>query len=327
MSLELDLSSLSMTEIVRLQNLLAEELTRRFETSAAICFSDIAGSTAYFARFGDLAGRQLQQLHFDLLEPSVAACGGRIVDTAGDGAVTFFPSASAAAAAMTGLQQRVTQANMHRARDHQLVLRIGMHYGRVLTDGVLVTGDVVNTASRITTSAEPGEIRLSRELFQELDIAQRLLCRPLGEVTLKGVGRPMALMSLDWLDRGRFPTVVRVRETGELIELPRQDIVSFGRLDIIEGMAANDVVLSLPDPMATRQISRWHFELRRGSGAYVLRSLTSNSTMVNGRVLERGDEVAVGPGTTVVLSGVMTLELLADARPDGTRSDVTMILT
>ena len=56
----------------------------------------------------------------------------------------------------------------------------------------------------------------------------------------------MALLSLHWLDRSRFPVAVRVCESGEQIDIPRNDIVSFGRLDIIEGLTANAVVLALP---------------------------------------------------------------------------------
>jgi hypothetical protein len=57
-------------------------------------------------------------------------------------------------------------------------------------------------------------------------------------------------------------------ETGEHIDAAAcSDIVSFGRMDIIEGMSANDVVLALPDGLATRQISRWHFELGGGRQA------------------------------------------------------------
>jgi class 3 adenylate cyclase len=174
--LDLDLAALSMTEIIRLQNLLSQELSRRFETSAAICFSDIVGSTAYFARFGDVAGRQLQQLHFDLLARVLAAHEGRLVDTAGDGAACIFPAVGAAAAAMCALAQAVSAENAHRARDHQLVLRIGVHWGRVLTDGVQVTGEVMNVCARIAASAEPGQIRLSRECFRELDLDARSSC-------------------------------------------------------------------------------------------------------------------------------------------------------
>ncbi|MBK7060121.1 MAG: adenylate/guanylate cyclase domain-containing protein [Rubrivivax sp.] len=326
MTPDIDIGTLTMTQIIRLQNLLTQELSRRFETSAAVCFTDIAGSTAYFARFGDAVGRQLQQLHLDQLERALAAHGGRLVDTAGDGAVTFFTSAATCAAAMCMLQQDLSGENQHRARDHQLVLRIGMHWGRVLTDGVQVSGDVMNLCARIAASADPGQIRLSRDCFRELRIEQRLRCRPLGDVELKGVGRAMTLMALDWLDRERFPVAVRVRETGETIELPLQDILSFGRMDIIEGMSANDVVLSLPDGLATRQISRWHFELRRQAEGYVLRSVSTHPTVVDGCALQRGDEVAVKPGSVVSLSGVMTLDFLANQRADGTRSDETAIL-
>lgn len=325
MPIEIDIGTLSMTEIFRLQNLLSQELARRFETSAAICFTDIAGSTAYFARFGDVLGRQLQQLHLDLLERVLAQHGGRVVDTAGDGAVSFFPSATAAAAAVCQLQHLIGDENAHRERDHQLVLRIGLHWGRVLTDGVQVTGDVMNLCSRIAASAEPGQIRLSRDAFRELDLEHRLRCRPLGEVELKGVGRALPLLSLDWLDRDRFPTAVSIRETGERIALPLQDIVSFGRMDIIEGMSANDVVLTLPDGLATRQISRWHFELRRRQDGYLLRSVTTHPTLVDGKPLQRGDEVPVVPGSVVSLSGVMTIDFIGTTRVDGTRNDETMI--
>lgn len=302
-----DATTLSMTEIIRLQNLLSQELSRRFETSAALAFSDIAGSTSYFARFGDEAGRQLQQLHYDLLQECLPAHGGRVVDTAGDGAFTAFPRPANAADAMTALFLRVSEENEHRARDHQLTLRVGIHWGKVLSDGTLVTGEAVNLAAHVASSAEPGQIRVSREMFQEFDVAHRLLCRPLGLVELKGAGRPLELMSLEWRDHSRFPALVFIRETSQQIPLPQQDIVTFGRLEIIDGMTANDIVLALPDAAATRQISRWHFELRRRPTGYLLRSVSTQPTSVDGVPVLNGEEVPIQPGSIVVLSGVMTL--------------------
>ena len=215
--MHLDPADLSMTEIIRLQTLLSQELARRFEASLALAFSDIVGSTAYFARFGDEAGRQLQQLFFDQVAACVSAYGGRIVDTAGDGAFTCFPSASAATEAMTALLQRLSEENEHRSRDQQLVLRIGLHWGHVLTDGVQVTGDAVNLCARIAASADPGQIRLSRELFQELRAEHRLLCRRVGAVPLKGHSRDFELLCLEWRDPMRFPSVLLIQETGQRI--------------------------------------------------------------------------------------------------------------
>ena len=117
-----DFSTLSMTEIIRLQNLLQQELTRRFERPLAIAFSDIVASTPYFARFGDAAGRQLQQLHIDLLNECLPQQQGRVVDTAGDGAFLAFPSADAAIVALehevcTGCHMKVTTQTAHHVKN------------------------------------------------------------------------------------------------------------------------------------------------------------------------------------------------------------------
>jgi hypothetical protein len=110
-----------MREIIRLQTVLSQGLARRFERLAALAFTDIVESSAYFTHFGDEAGQRLQQLHFDLLEQSIstgtgAADLGRIVDTAGDGAFACFASAGAAVQAMMALQNRITHENVNRPR-------------------------------------------------------------------------------------------------------------------------------------------------------------------------------------------------------------------
>ena len=53
MTTPFDPASLSMTEIIRLQTVLSQELTRRFERKAALAFTDVVDSTRYLAQFGD----------------------------------------------------------------------------------------------------------------------------------------------------------------------------------------------------------------------------------------------------------------------------------
>ncbi len=318
-------SQLSMTEIVRLQNLLQQELTRRFERRMALVFSDIVGSTPYFARFGDAAGRQLQQLHVDLLQQSAQPLGGRIVDTAGDGAFLVFHDAPAAVRGVAELQRLVSRENLSRARAHQLQLRIGLHWGPVLTDGSAVSGDSVNLCARVASSAEAGEVRLTREAFQELPSAARVPCRPIGAVALKGVGREVEVFTLEWRDRSQFPTQLRNEHTGELIDLPPLDVISFGRLREHEGMPANDVVLAHPDPQLARHISRWHFELRRGPDGYRLRSLSDTSTEVDGQPAPKGQDVPFRPGARIRVAGALTLLALRPASPVGDDEALTMI--
>jgi class 3 adenylate cyclase len=302
-----DFGTLSMAEIIRLQNALQQELTRRFQRQAALAFCDIVGSTEYFSRFGDAAGRQLQLLHVDLVGECLARHQGRLVDTAGDGAFLTFSTADSAIGALMELQTAVSGANAPRSREHQLRLRIGAHWGPVLTDGVAVSGDAVNLCARVADSAEPGEIRLTREMYRETSAAHRLKCRLLGATELKGVARQVELLVLDWRDRELFPTHLRIEETADVRRLPDQDIISFGRLREHEGAAANDVVLTLDDPQRALQISRWHFELRRFPDGFRLRRLSDRQTEVDGAPVPKNGEFAVKAGSKVRLARVLTI--------------------
>ncbi len=299
-------NSLSMTEIVRLQSMLSLALRQRFERKVALAFSDLVGSTPYFARFGDEAGRRLQQRHVDLIQQAIAGAG-RIVDTAGDGAFLCFPAVNDAVAGLSRFMRLAAGDNLHREADHRLVVRVGIHYGSVLTDGVQVTGDAVNVCARVAASAEPNEIRLTREAFYAcVDAMYRLMCRGLPATTLKGIDGEVELFALDWRDRAAFATHVRL-ENGNLLPLPDKEVIRFGRLKEADGLPANDVVLTCPDENLTKLISRWHFELRRGGDGFVIRAVGHAPTDVNGRQLKTGEEAPLRPGDSVRVSNVLTL--------------------
>ena len=311
--LPVDLEGLTLTEMIQLQTALGEALKRRFERHLCLAFSDVVGSTPYFTRFGDAAGRGLQQRHFDVLASALTKHGGRVVDTAGDGAFAVFATAGSAADAFITMENLISAQNASYAREHQLIVRVGLHWGPALTDGAAVTGDAVNLCARIAASGGPGEIRLSKAAFRELSTDKRLRCKGLPPVTLKGIAEAQDLLVLEWRDRTAFPSRARVVETGEEIPLPAQDTITFGRLKERNGIVANDVVLSLPDPEQAKSISRWHFELRRGETGFTLRSVTDQTTEVDGVALPRTGEAPVRPGTQVRLAKVLTLEFLAEA--------------
>jgi class 3 adenylate cyclase len=314
---------MSLTELIRLQNELSQVLTRRFERPLALAISDIVGSTKYFARFGDEAGSKLQQWHIDLLQQVLAQHQGRIVDTAGDGALTCFPTVEQAAEAMMALQTTLSRENFSRPRDHQLTVRMGLHYGPVLTDGVLVKGEAVNFCARVATSASGAEIRLTREAFQELPIRRRLCCRALPPTELKGIPHPVEILVLEWRDRNLFPVLLQIEESGELIRLPDRDTISCGRLKGDASMFGNDIVLALPDPTQTKHISRWHFELRRHPDGLFLCQVSDGVTEVNGAVVPKGAKVRIYPGTIVRVGHTMTLRFLA--APGDDTADMTLI--
>jgi class 3 adenylate cyclase len=299
--------------MIKLQTSLGEALRRRFEKQLCLAFSDVVGSTPYFARFGDAAGRGLQQRHFDVLSAAMGRGDGRIVDTAGDGAFAVFPAVEKAADAFIAAENLISERNAGYAREHHLVVRVGLHFGPALTDGAAVTGDAVNFCSRVAGSGGPGEIRLSQAAWHELSSDKRARCRELAPIALKGIAEKQVLHVLEWRQRGLYPSRALILETREEIALPSTDVITFGRLRERNGVPANDVVLALPDAEKSHSISRWHFELRRGGSGFVLHSVTDVATEVDGVAVPKNGEVPIKPGSKVRVAKVMTLQFLEDS--------------
>jgi class 3 adenylate cyclase len=321
----LELESLSLADLIRLREHLSEVLTRRFERNLAVAFTDVVGSTAYFAQFGDEAGRGLQQRHIDLITDVWKAHGGRIVDTAGDGAFSCFPNCDEAAEALIELQEKIQAQNRLRAREHHLTVRAGLHWGAVLTDGVVASGDVVNLGARVASSAQPSEIRVTRGAADELTSRLRSRCEPHGAVEMKGVSRPVELLVLRWREQVIRPTSVEITESGERFALPDKPVIRFGRLREHAGTIANDIVLSLPDKTALMRISRWHFELRHEGDLLFLHPVSEQGVLVDSRPVAKGERARVNAGTVVQISDVITLRFVTESSPESDQELRTFI--
>ncbi|HVY61356.1 MAG TPA: adenylate/guanylate cyclase domain-containing protein [Planctomycetota bacterium] len=316
----LDASKLTLTEIIQLQNGLSRILKQRFERERALAFTDVVGSTAYFQRFGDEVGRRLIQRHNDLVAAAVAIGGGRVVDTAGDGAFTCFPGIEEAAKALIELQKRNARENQAHPREHRLSVRAGLHWGSVLADETFVTGDSVNYCARVASAAQAGEIRLSGAAFLALPARTRVRCRALPPAVYKGIPGEHEQWLLAWREDGGTPRRIRISELKQEQPLPDLDTIRFGRLAEIDGKPANDVILELPDPALTQKISRWHFTLERmEDGRLLLRQGSGQLTEVDGVPVPKGASAPIGAGSVVRIGGVMTITFLSDD-PPGTGS-------
>jgi class 3 adenylate cyclase len=316
------LDELGLHDLIKLQDELQRAIRARFERELCLVFTDVVGSTAYLERFGDAAGRALLQRHLDLLGRVVAAADGRVVDTAGDGAFCVFPRLVPAVAAVCDLQAAVARDNAARSAEHHLRVRIGLHFGAVLTDGSLVTGDAVHLAARVAATAEAAEIRLTQGALAQLPAAMRVRCRQLEPARLKGFSEPITLAAYEWRDPRRFATRLRIEEAGLEVDLPSLDLVRIGRLPEHEGQPANEIVLTHPDPEILRRISRWQCELHRCADGLYVRSVSRALTEIDGCPVPMGELVRVFPGQTLRLSGVMSLHLLS---PGAAGGDETVI--
>src|SRR5258708_38046908 len=94
----------SVTQIMqssRGQNELLAEL-EKFRRNVVVMFTDIKGSTAYFEKYGDVAGLMMVHQCNDMLRLIVEQHSGRVVKTIGDAIMAGFAATKGGGPAVTG---------------------------------------------------------------------------------------------------------------------------------------------------------------------------------------------------------------------------------
>jgi class 3 adenylate cyclase len=108
--------------------------------------------------------------------------------TAGDGIFATFDGPARAVAFALALREAV--------RAFGLKLRVGIHVGEVERMQDQVAGLAVHIASRISSSAEPGQILVSRTV-RDLAVGAPIRFADCGTHALRGVPEPWQLYAVD----------------------------------------------------------------------------------------------------------------------------------
>lgn len=132
--------------------------------ATTIVAADVVGFSRLVAHAEEEVFTRLHDLRRIVIDPAVAAEGGRVVKTMGDGLLVEFPHPGAAIRASTAVQRAVTAHEAPRPEDTRIRFRVGINHGSVLIDGDDVLGDVVNIAARLETLSPPGGICVSRSV-------------------------------------------------------------------------------------------------------------------------------------------------------------------
>jgi adenylate cyclase len=129
-----------------------------------------------------------------IIDPSVAAHGGRIFATAGDGVLAEFATAGAAVDAAVAIQRRIAAAQA--AGQSLLGFRIGVHAGPVHRAGGDLLGGTVNVAARLEGLANTGGVCISGDVHAALGPRPDLVIEPLGLRLLKHVEAPVPVLRI-----------------------------------------------------------------------------------------------------------------------------------
>jgi class 3 adenylate cyclase len=173
-------------------------------TRAALLFTDLAGSTAIYARRGDPRAYHLVRLHFDELFRVANECGGLMVKTIGDAVMAAFQMPAEALRAALAMQAAVVALNERASLegDERLILKVGLHSGPCLSvtlnDRPDYFGGTVNIAARVQGLSKGNDIVLTDVVREDIEAGALLKGRKLqsGEVRLKGIDEPVLVHRL-----------------------------------------------------------------------------------------------------------------------------------
>ncbi len=160
-----------------------------------VLFVNVVGSTKLAAEIGDSRFAELIGGFRQLIRRQLDRYRGRLVDTAGDGALALFDSPVRAIACAESLRDGV--------RALGLQVRAGVHTGEMEHGpGGEIRGIAVHTGARVAALAGAGEILVSRTI-RDLVAGAPIRLESRGQHELKGVPGPWEIFAVVSLETGK----------------------------------------------------------------------------------------------------------------------------
>jgi len=158
---------------------------------AAILTADVVGYSRLMGKDEEGTLAALKACRRELIDPTIAEHRGRIVKTAGDGALVEFASAVDATRCAIEIQRAMAERNAAIPEDCRVEFRIGINVGDVIIDEGDIYGDGVNIAARVESLASPGAICLSENAYKQIQGKLALDVSDMGEQQLKNIAQPV----------------------------------------------------------------------------------------------------------------------------------------
>lgn len=247
---------------------------------ASVLFVDVSGSTAFFDKYGEMAGHAMVEHCFKVITPEVAKRSGRIVKYMGDGFLAVFDTAAQAVEATISMHSALADDNATRPDAARVRIHSGVSVGPVVEgEDRDVFGDTVNVAARVQHVAGPDQIYVTKDVVDDLPIADRGKARRVGAFPLRGKEEDVELYEVMWKLEGatvlftraalREEAMLSVFFNGTVVEMAAgQNRLAVGRI------SGNDLIVD------DGAVSREHAEFVRRKGSIYLVDRSTNGTYV-----------------------------------------------
>lgn len=134
----------------------------------AVLFTDIVGSSKFFQKFGDVAGRRMLKRHEEVASQPILEHGGVVVKMLGDSIMAYFFQPREAVKCAVKIQQRFHSHNLSKGPSDQILVRIGVHFGEGIVEDGDIFGDVVNMAAKFLPFVQGNDVCISQAVFDQV---------------------------------------------------------------------------------------------------------------------------------------------------------------
>jgi class 3 adenylate cyclase len=145
---------------------------------ATLLFTDVVASTDRVVAIGDRAWRAVLDRYDDAVRRQLVRFSGREEKFTGDGMLATFDGPARAIRCGTAIREAAHQFGLE--------VRVGIHTGEVERRGAELAGVAVHLAHRVSESAQPGEVLVSRTV-PDLVAGSGIVFDDRGEHDLKGI--------------------------------------------------------------------------------------------------------------------------------------------
>ena len=160
---------------------------------AAILAADVAGYTRLVELDTDGTVAAWKSARDNVIKPLVDKKSGHIIKFTGDGFLFEFPSVQDAVLCAIIMQEQL--------KSSPLDFRMGINVGDIVDDGGDVHGEGVNIAARLEALAEPGDICVSGDVYNQVRNRIDADFRDMGEKEIKHVSQPIRVYAIGVSER------------------------------------------------------------------------------------------------------------------------------
>jgi class 3 adenylate cyclase len=160
------------------------KLRRENAQDLTVFFTDIVSYTEKSSQSDAHSLFKLIQAFEGITLPTIERLNGELIKKMGDGLLVVFKHPLNATIAALQIQKQIQEYNEYKMEAERFNVRVGLNTGRVIRKDSDIYGDTVNVASRMETSASPGDIYLTQNTYDE--IKEYIRCTRLGDLQVKG---------------------------------------------------------------------------------------------------------------------------------------------